>query len=73
MNFFVIMCRNVLNVWSKTTLLLVWPKGAKRLDTSIPPNLGGGKISYLLSATCVLDISPSSFFTSHNYSYYLVS
>ena len=28
------MCRNVFNVWPKTTLLLpVWPRDAKRLDT----------------------------------------
>ena len=31
---FVIMRRNVLNVWPKTTLLLVWPRDFKRLDAS---------------------------------------
>ena len=30
--FFVIMCRNVLNVWPKTTLPPVWGRDAKRLD-----------------------------------------
>ena len=30
--FFVITCQNVFNVWPKTTLLLVWPRDAKRLD-----------------------------------------
>ena len=33
-DFFVIKCRNVFNVWPKTTLLLpVWHRDAKRLDT----------------------------------------
>ena len=31
--FLVIMCRNVFNMWPKTTLLTVWCRGAKRLDT----------------------------------------
>ena len=32
-HFFVITCRNVFNVWPKTTLLPVWPRDAKRPDT----------------------------------------
>ena len=28
-----IMCHNVFNVWPKTTLLPVWPRDSKRLDT----------------------------------------
>ena len=30
---FVITCHNVFNMWPKTTLLPVWPRDAKRLDT----------------------------------------
>ena len=30
-----ITCRNVFNVWPKATLLPVWPRDAKRLDTPI--------------------------------------
>ena len=33
MRFFVITCHNVFNMWPKTTLLPVWPRDAKRLDT----------------------------------------
>ena len=34
MRFFcVITCRSVLNAWPKTTLLPVWPRDVKRLDT----------------------------------------
>ena len=37
-DFFVITCHNVFNVWPKTTLLLpVWPRDAKRLDSSCRP------------------------------------
>ena len=32
-----ITCRNVFNVWPKTTLLPMWPRDTKRLDT---PDLG---------------------------------
>ena len=32
-DFFVITYCNVFNVWPKTTLLPVWPRNAKRLDT----------------------------------------
>ena len=31
--FFVIMCHNLFNVWPMTTLLPVWPRDTKRLDT----------------------------------------
>ena len=31
--FFVITCHNAFNVWPETTLLLVWGRDAKRLDT----------------------------------------
>ena len=32
-DYFVIMCCNVFNVWPKTTLLPVWHRNAKSLDT----------------------------------------
>ena len=32
-NFSVITCCNIFNVWPKTTLLPVWPRDTKRLDT----------------------------------------
>ena len=37
MRFFVgaITCCNVFNVWPKTSLLPVWHRGAKRLDTPV--------------------------------------
>ena len=39
-DFFVITCHNVFNVWPKTTLLPVWPRDGKSLDT---PDLDDGK------------------------------
>ena len=34
-----IMCRGVFNVWPETTLLPVWPRDAKRLDTPEGSNM----------------------------------
>ena len=42
-DYFVITCRNVFNVWPKTTLLLpVWPGDTKRLDTPAECAYTGG-------------------------------
>ena len=37
--FFVVMCLSVFNVWPKRTLLPVWPRDAKRLDTPALENV----------------------------------
>ena len=34
--FFLLTYCNIFNVWPKTTLLPVWPRDAKRLDTPAP-------------------------------------
>ena len=44
-----IMCYNVFNVWPKTTLLPVWPRDTRRLDTPREAAKSGREIAERIS------------------------